>query len=313
MKVLVTGASGFIGAALCQHLSSSGIAVVPVVRKPNAAPGEQFLAANDARAWHEALQGCQSAVHLAGRVHVMHERADDPLQSFREANVQATITLAEQAAQAGVRRFVFVSSIKVNGEQTTPGACFAAQDNPNPADPYAVSKWEAEQALHKIAQSTGMELVIIRPPLVYGPGVKGNFAQMLRWAGKSVPLPLGGVKNQRSMIALDNLVSLLALCSQPDRSPRAAGQTFLVCDGSPVSTPELLRKIARAYGRPIWLAPIPPALLRRMAQLVGQGPAADRLLGSLVIDDRPVRQLLNWQPPVSMEEQLRRMAGAAST
>jgi nucleoside-diphosphate-sugar epimerase len=311
MTVLVTGASGFIGRALCQHLVSSGLAVMPVVRQPSAVPGEQVLGASDAQAWHEALRNSQSVVHLAGRAHVMLEHARDPLQAFREANVQTTLTLAEQAAKAGVRRFVFVSSIKVNGEQTAPGSCFTAQDTPRPADPYAVSKWEAEQGLKKIAQRTGMELVIIRPPLVYGPGVKGNFAQMLRWVSRSVPLPLGGIRNQRSMIALDNLVILLALCALPERSPLAAGQTFLVCDGPSVSTPELLRKIAKAYDRQIWLAPVPPVLLRLLAKLLGRGPAVDRLLGSLVIDDGPTRRLLNWQPPVSMDEQLKRMASAA--
>jgi len=312
MKILITGASGFIGRALCPHLLSSGHEVIPVVRKPGFMPGERVIESHSAPVWHQALQGSQTVVHLAGRAHVMDEHARDSLQAFREANVRATLTMAEQAAHAGARRFVFVSSIKVNGEQTAPGSCFSAQDAPSPSDAYALSKWEAEQGLKKMAQSTDMELVIIRPPLVYGPGVKGNFAQMLRWVGKSVPLPLGAVKNQRSMIALDNLVSLLALCAQPERSPLAAGQTFLACDGVPVSTPELLRKIARAYGRRIWLAPLPPVLIRAMAQLLGRGPAVDRLLGSLVIDDRPTRQLLNWQPPVSMDEQLERMAGAAS-
>lgn len=311
MRLLVTGASGFIGRALCQHLVSSGLEVTPAVRKPGPVPGEQVLPPDDAQAWHQALQGCQSVVHLAGRAHVMHEHAHDPLQAFREANVQATLTLAERAAQAGVRRFVFVSSIKVNGEHTAPGACFTAQDMPRPTDPYAVSKWEAEQGLRTIAQSSDMDLVIVRPPLVYGPGVKGNFAQMLRWVGKPVPLPLGGVENQRSMIALDNLISFLTLCALPERSPLAAGHTFLVSDLTPVSTPELLRKIAQAYGKRLWLLPVPPSLLKLLARLVGQAQAADRLLSSLVIDDSPARQLLHWQPPVSMDEQLKRMVCAA--
>ena len=311
MKLLVTGASGFIGRALCQHLASLGHEVTPAVRKPSAVPGERVLAADDANAWQQALQSCHSVLHLAGRAHVMHEQASDPLQAFREANVRATLALAERAVQAGVRRFVFVSSIKVNGESTAPGACFSAQDIPKPCDPYAVSKWEAEQGLQRIAQTTGMELVIVRPPLVYGPGVKGNFAQMLRWVSKSVPLPLGGVHNQRSMIAIDNLVSFLALCALPDQSPHAAGQVFLISDGAPVSTPELLRKIARAYGRSIWLPPVPPALLKLFAGAVGREQAIDRLLGSLVIDDEPAHQLLGWQAPVSMDQQLKRMADAA--
>lgn len=312
MKLLVTGASGFVGRALCQHLVQLGHDVTPAVRKASAVPGERILPSDDTQAWQQALQGCQSVLHLAGRAHVMHEQASDPLQAFREANVRATLALTERAVQAGVRRFVFVSSIKVNGESTAPGACFSAQDEPRPCDPYAVSKWEAEQGLQRIAQTSGMELVIVRPPLVYGPGVKGNFAQMLRWVGKSVPLPLGAVHNQRSMIALDNLVNFLALCAQPDQSPGAAGQVFLISDGAPVSTPELLRKIAQAYDRRLWLAPIPPALLRLCAGAVGKGPAIDRLLGSLVIDDQPARQLLGWRAPVSMDEQLQRMAHAAS-
>ena len=311
MKLLVTGASGFVGRALCQHLTSIGHEVRPAVRKPSAVPGERVLPADDAPAWQQALSGCESVLHLAGRAHVMHEHASDPLQAFREANVQATLTLAQRAAQAGVRRFVFVSSIKVNGESTAPGACFRAEDIPQPCDPYAVSKWEAEQGLQRIAQASGMALVIVRPPLVYGPDVKGNFAQMLRWVSKAVPLPLGAVHNQRSMIALDNLIHFLALCAVPAQSPQAAGRVFLVSDGAPVSTPDLLHKIAGAYGRSIWLPPVPPALLRLFASALGKSEAIDRLLGSLVIDDQPARQLLGWQPPVSMDEQLQRMAYAA--
>jgi nucleoside-diphosphate-sugar epimerase len=191
MKVLVTGASGFIGQALCLHLASLGHDVVAAVRKPSAMPHERVLLAGDTAAWQQALQGCHSVVHLAGRAHVMREEASDPLQAFREANVQSSLSLAEQAAQAGVRRFVFVSSIKVNGEQTAPSACFSAQDVPQGNDPYALSKWEAEQGLQRLAQASGMQLVVVRPPLVYGPGVKGNFAQMLRWVHLGLPLPLG--------------------------------------------------------------------------------------------------------------------------
>jgi nucleoside-diphosphate-sugar epimerase len=311
MKLLVTGASGFVGRALCQHLASIGHEVRPAVRKPSAVPGERVLPADDAPAWQQALSGCESVLHLAGRAHVMHEHASDPLQAFREANVEATLVLAQRAAQAGVRRFVFVSSIKVNGESTAPGAYFRAEDVPQPCDPYAVSKWEAEQGLQRIAQASGMALVIVRPPLVYGPGVKGNFAQMLRWVSKAVPLPLGAVHNQRSMIALDNLIDFLALCALPAQSPQASNRVFLVSDGAPVSTPDLLHKIAGAYGRSIWLPPVPPVLLRLFASALGKSEAIDRLLGSLVIDDQPARQLLGWQPPVSMDEQLQRMAHAA--
>ena len=312
MKVLVTGASGFIGQALCQHLASLSHDVVAAVRKPSAMPHERVLLAGDTAAWQQALQGCDSVVHLAGRAHVMREQVSDPLQAFREANVQPSLALAEQAAQAGVRRFVFVSSIKVNGEQTAPGACFSAQDVPQGSDPYALSKWEAEQGLQRLAQASGMQLVVVRPPLVYGPGVKGNFAQVLRWARLGLPLPLGAVHNQRSMVALDNLVSFLTLCAQAELSPLAGGEVFLVSDGAPVSTTQLLRKIALAYGRQLWLLPVPPSWLRLAASAAGHGPAVDRLLESLVVNDQPARQRLGWQPPVSMDEQLQRMARAAS-
>lgn len=312
MKLLVTGASGFIGQALCQHLTGLGHDVTPAVRKPSAVPGERVLPPNEAGSWQQALQGCQSLVHLAGRAHVMNEQAGDPLQVFRDANVDATLALAERAVQASVRRFVFVSSIKVHGESTAPGACFSALDPPQPCDPYAVSKWEAEQGLQRIAQAAGMELVIVRPPLVYGPGVKGNFAQLMRWASKALPLPLGAVHNQRSMIALDNLVSFLALCAAPHLSPLAAGQVFLISDGAPVSTTQLLHRIAHAHGQRIWLPPLPPALLKACASALGKGQLMDRLLGSLVIDDQPARQLLGWRPVVSLDEQLQRMVRAAS-
>ena len=312
MKLLITGANGFIGQALCPHLAHLGHEVIPAVRQPSAVPGERVIPTDDALAWQQALHGCQSVVHLAGRAHVMDEQARDPLHAFREANVRLTLALAQQAAQAGVQRFVFVSSIKVHGESTAPAQRFTAQDAPQPCDPYAISKWEAEQGLQQIANATGMELVIVRPPLVYGPGVKGNFAQMLRWVCKSVPLPLGAVQNQRSMVALDNLVDFLALCALPDLSPRAAGQVFLISDGATVSTPELLRKMAQAYGRSLWLPSLPAAWLKGCAVALGQGQAIDRLLGSLVIDDRPARALLGWQPPVSMDQQLLRMADAAT-
>lgn len=311
MKTLVTGANGFIGRALCQHMAELGLEVVPAVRKSSAVPGEHVLPLSDAPAWGRALNGCSSVVHLAGRAHVMQEQASDPLQAFRDANLHPSLALARQAAQAGVKRFVFVSSVKVNGEQTAPGQTFSAHDAPQPADAYAVSKWEAEQGLRQVAQATGMELVIVRPPLVYGPGVKGNFAQLLRLVHKGLPLPLGAVHNLRSMIGLDNFVHFLSLCAQPDSSPQAAGQVFLVSDGPAISTPQLLHKIAQAYHQKIWLLPVPTAWLRLGASVIGQGPAINRLLGSLVIEDQ-TSSLLGWHAPLTMDEQLQRMAGAAS-
>lgn len=310
MKTLVTGANGFIGRALCAHLAALGHQVVPAVRRPGSRPDERLLTDEDTAAWLDALQDCDSVVHLAGRAHVMREHTNDPLTAFRTANVQASLTLAQRSAIAGVRRLVFVSSIKVNGEYTEPGFSFTPDDPPNPQDPYAISKWEAEQGLQQIAHATGLELVTIRPPLVYGPGVKGNFAQLVRAMQRGWPLPLGAIHNQRSMIALDNLVSFLALCADRARSVSAANQLFLVSDGPAVSTTELLQAIAAAYGRTARLLPLPASWLRLAAALLGRSAAADRLLGSLTVDDSKAQKLLAWQPPWTMTEQLQRMARA---
>lgn len=307
MKALVTGANGFIGRALCQHLTRLDYKVIPTVREPSLLPSEKVIAAGDHETLQKALKGCDSVLHLAGRAHVMREFASDPLKAFRESNVQLTRILAEQAARASVRRFVFVSSIKVNGDRTEHGKYFTAQDPPKPSDAYATSKWEAEQELQGIAKASNMEVVIVRPPLVYGPGVKGNFEQLLRWVRRGVPLPLGAVNNKRSLIALDNLISFLAVCADPDQTPKAADQILLVSDGVAVSTPQLLKKIAIAQARSIRLLPVPPALLRQCALAIGKGKMIDRLLDSLVVNDESSRRLVGWQPPVSMDEQLQKM------
>jgi nucleoside-diphosphate-sugar epimerase len=251
-------------------------------------------------------------LHLAGRAHQTHLENGNALKLFREDNVELTVDLARRAATTGVRRFVFMSTVKVNGEGTPPGKSFRPEDVPSPSDPYAVSKWEAEQALHAISQQTGMEVVIIRPPLVYGPGVKGNFASLIRLVKREVPLPLGGVHNQRSMIALDNLVSFVALCANVNNSADARGQVFLVSDGDDVSTVELLRRVARAYDHKSRMFTLPVALLRAVAGLVGRLSAADRLVGSLTLDDSKSRLLLGWRPIITMDEQLRKMAHAES-
>jgi len=252
--------------------------------------------------------GCEAVVHLAARVHVMKDESSDPLSEFRRSNVDGTENLARQAAQAGVKRFVFISSVKVNGESTQPGQPFTPADAPAPQDDYGLSKFEAEQALWQVARSTGMEVVIIRPPLVYGPGVKGNFARMVHWVRQGVPLPLGAVHNRRSLLALDNLVDFIALCANPERSPQAANQTFLVSDGDDVSTTELLRRVAHAYGVPARLLPVPLGLMHAAARLLGKAAEADRLLGSLQVDASKARNLLGWVPPVTMQAQLRQMA-----
>lgn len=252
-----------------------------------------------------SLQGVKVVVHAAARAHVMHDKLSDPLAEFRRVNVQGTANLARQAAQAGVRRFVFISSIGVNGSRTD--RPFTEADNPQPHDNYAISKYEAEQALWQVTRDTGMEVVIIRPPLVYGHGAPGNFASLVRWVRRGFPLPLGAVYNRRSLVALDNLVDFIALCASPERSPQAANQTFLVSDGDDVSTTELLRRVAHAYGVPARLLPVPVGLMRGAARLLGKTTVADRLFDSLQVDASKAHDLLGWTPPVTMQAQLRQM------
>jgi len=238
-------------------------------------------------------------IHLAARVHVMNDVALDPLEEYRNANTLATIHLAEEAAKAGVKRFIYLSSIKVNGEETKLGQAYSEDSTPAPIDPYGVSKWEAELGLEKICAQTGMEFVIIRPPLVYGPGVKANFQKLMGLVAKGLPLPLGSVHNQRSMLALDNLVSFIA---EATTNPLAANQRFLLSDGKDLSTSQLLKLIAKGMGKSIWLLPVPVFILRAAAQVLGATAAADRLLSSLQIDSSKARQLLQWQPPLCAEE-----------
>ena len=233
----------------------------------------------------------------------MKDEEADPLAEYRRVNVEGTLNLARQAADAGVRRFIFISSVKVNGEQTPPGKPFGAEDRPVPEDAYGISKWEAEQGLQQLAAETGMELVVIRPPLVYGPGVKGNFAAMIRLVEKGIPLPLGAIHNQRTLVALDNLVDLIIRCID---HPAAANQVFLAGDGEDLSTTELLRRLGKAMGRPVRLLPVPESLLVLGATLLGKQAVARRLLGSLQVDISKARDLLGWEPPLSVDEGLRR-------
>ena len=312
MKFLVTGANGFIGRPLCAYLAARGHTVVPVVRHPSDIENARLITSSDDQAaYGAALSGCDGVIHLAGRAHVTKEREADPLRAFRLANVAVTLALARQAAAAGVRRFVFISAIKVNGERTLPGESFGADDPPDPRDAYALSKWEAEQGLRSIARETGMEVVIIRPPLVYGPGVKGNFAEMVKWVARGVPLPLGAVDNRRSLIALENILNFIEICADPVHAPQAANQLFLISDGQAISTPEMLRRLAQAYGLKPRLFRFPTGLMRFCARLLGKSGMADRLLGSLVINGLKAREMLGWRPPFSMEDQLRRMSGGA--
>jgi nucleoside-diphosphate-sugar epimerase len=309
-RVLVTGAAGFVGSALCARLAAAAIPVRRVLRTavPGAVPGDAAVVVADLADGtfdDAALQDVDAVVHLAARVHVLREAATDPLRSFRAVNVEATRRLAETAARAGVRRFVFLSSVKVNGEATT-GRAFTEADPPRPEDPYGVSKREAEDALREIATRTGLEVVILRPPLVYGPGVKANFLRLLRWVDRGVPLPLAAVNNRRSLVYVGNLADAIVRGLE---HPAAPGETFLVDDGAPVSTAQLLREIGAALHRPARLLPMPPAWLRAAARLAGRGEDAARLLGDLEVDGSHLRRTLGWQPPFTRRQGL---AGTAA-
>ncbi len=305
MKVAVVGAGGFVGRALTARLLSDGHDVLPLVRTSRGLPGERLGGELGGETdWEGLLGDAEAVVQLAARVHVMDERAADPLEAYRRVNVEGTLNLARQAAAQGVRRFVFLSSIKVNGERTEPGRPFRPDDVPAPEDAYGISKLEAEQALRALAAETGMAVTIIRPPLVHGPGAGGNFAAMVRWLKRGRPLPLGGASaNLRSLVGIDNLVDFIALCLL---HPEAVNRTLLVSDGEDVSTRALLERLGAALGRKARLLPAPRALLRGTARLLGKGAAADRLFSSLQVDISESRRLLGWTPPLSLDEGLRR-------
>ena len=314
--VVVTGASGFVGSSLSTSLAAAGFRVRAAVRAgtPAELPGcsgveRAILGDLSARpGWSSVLTNVDCVVHCAARAHVMHETAGEALAAYRAVNVDGSRRLAEQAAAAGVRRLVYLSSIKVNGEQTALGAPFSLSDRPAPEDGYGVSKWEAEQALWDVSAKTGLEVVVLRPPLVYGPGVKGNLARLLKLVRLGLPLSFSAVQNKRSLIGLDNLVDLLIRCVD---HPEAAGQTFLVSDGEDLSTPDLIRHMAAAMNRSPRLFPLPISLLRLAGSASGKRAEIDRLVGSLQIDSSHTRQVLSWAPPVSVQEGIRRMVQGA--
>lgn len=297
--VLVTGANGFVGQALCPLLESCGWTVRKAVRSPQ--PG--CIAVGNIGPdtdWRAALEGVTAVIHLAARVHVLHDTVGDPLTLYRTVNRDSTIHLARQAAQAGVKRLVYLSSIKVNGESTADQP-FRPTDPANPQDPYGVSKWEAEQALHRIAAETGLEVVILRPPLVYGPGVKANFLRLLTLVERGIPLPLGAVNNRRSLLYLGNLADAIRCCLE---HPAAPGKTYLPSDGAPLSSPALVYAIAASLDKSPRLLPIPPALLKLAGWLTGKSAEVTRLLDSLEIDDPGLRNELGWLPPYTVEQGL---------
>jgi nucleoside-diphosphate-sugar epimerase len=315
-RVLVTGANGFVGKAVCRRLLEAGYVPRAGLRSRTswpelqaATPGltefavmgdlgaDANLAGPDLKA---ALENVAVVVHLSARVHMMHDDAVDPIKEYRRVNVDATEALARAAAEQGVRRMVFVSTSKVNGESTSVRP-FTEGDTPDPQDYYAVSKCEAEKALRSVAAETGLEIAIVRPPLVYGPGVRANFLRLMKLVERGIPLPLPAARNRRSLIGVGNLADFLARCAS---HPEAANATFMVSDGEDVSTRDLIARLARAFGRSARFLPVPEFAVRLAARLVGKEAAVNRLLGSLAIDSDTARRRLGWKPPASLDSGL---------
>ncbi|HHT9112438.1 MAG TPA: UDP-glucose 4-epimerase family protein [Candidatus Wunengus sp. YC65] len=305
-SVFVTGATGFVGKMLCHSLVERGYHVAGAVRSPEKIGllprSMEYRMVEDigpSTDWAGALENVDTVVYLAARVHVMHETSTNPLDEFRRVNTAGTAKLLEMAVKAGVRRIIYLSTIKVNGERTTEGYSYTEGSPVCPEDAYAQSKWEAEQILHGFTLGRGIEVVIIRPPLIYGPDVGGNFLRLLNWVNRDIPLPLSRVNNSRSLIYAGNLVDVIATCIT---HPAAAGETFLVSDGEDISTPDLIRMIAKAMNKRTRLIPLPVILLKAAGKLMGKGPEIERLSGSLCIDSSKIRKVLGWKPPFTMEE-----------
>jgi nucleoside-diphosphate-sugar epimerase len=310
MRVLVTGATGFIGRSLCTRLLATGYSVngtlladeYPDSLVKGVGPA-QIDPLGPGTLWHHAVGDIDVIIHLAARVHIMDDPAADPLTEFRNVNTEGTRQLAREAAKAGVKRLVFVSSIKVNGEESS--IPYREDSRAQPADPYGISKWEAEQALREIEVKTGLQVVIVRPTLVYGPGVKANFLNMMKIVSRGIPLPLASITNKRSLFYVGNMVDALAACAT---HPAAAGKTYLVSDGEDVSTPDLIRRTAAALGCPARLFPVSPSLMRLAGTFTGKRPTVNRLLGSLTVDSSAIRRELGWRPPFTLDEGLRETA-----
>jgi nucleoside-diphosphate-sugar epimerase len=310
MRILVTGANGYIGKALCATLLENGYVVRGAFRSP-----DRFSAHRDrmecvsvgeigpSTDWGEALSGVDKIVHLAARVHIMHDRALSPLEEYRKVNRDGTLRLAEAAIRAGVSRLVYLSTVKVHGEKTDRRP-FIESQSPDPQDPYALSKWESEKVLKEIAGNTGFE-VILRPPLVYGPGVGANFLRLLRFVDRGLPIPLGRVKNQRSMVYLGNVIDAIGTCLN---HPKAGGETFLVSDGQDRSTPDIIRIIASSLAKRPKLWSWPPICLRTIGAISGRKDEIDRLMDSLMVDSGKIRKTLGWKPPFTAEEGVRETA-----
>lgn len=306
-NILITGATGFVGSALIKRLLRENVRLTATVL-PGEHPAHMHPSVGQVSVeplsescnYIAALQDVDVVIHLAARVHIMRETATDPLEEFRRVNLHGTERLARQAAQAGVRRFVFMSTIGVNGHNSGDKS-YKEGDVPHPHNPYSTSKYEAELALQRISQETGIEVVIIRAPLVFGPGNPGNFLSLLRIVSKGIPLPLASIINRRSLIYVGNLVDTLAICAT---HPAAIGKTFLVSDGEDVSTPELIRRTSAALGVPVRLFPVPVSLMQLAGRLTGKSGAINQLTGSLAVDSSRIRQELEWKPPFTMEEGL---------
>ena len=307
--VLVTGANGFIGTALCNRLLGENFRVHGAVRPgkvpllPEGVEAAHIESIDGDTDWINALKGIDTVVHLAARVHMTNNHSKDSLAAYRYVNMAGTARLARMAAAAGVKRFVYLSTVKVNGEGKA--APYTEKDDPEPTDPYGTSKWEAEKVLYEIADQTGMEMVVLRPPLVYGPGVKANFLRLLKVVERGIPLPLANVNNLRSLIYLENLLDVIVTCIN---HPKAAGQTFLISDGKDLSTPELIRLMAEAMGRKVRLFSFPLFMLKIAGCILGKSVEIDRLLGSLTVDSSKIRRDLGWKAPYTMAQGLKETA-----